>query len=372
MNRAPAPLLLLIMAGCSAASSTRTPAAPAGSRAPYDAPPAGPHVIAVAVDSRPAREILASLAKPRLDPADEKVLEDLPAIRMAIEDSGRPAETFEHDFAGAFDESSRTAVFDFHSIRSARDRWNALLDGLSSRQGDLSRIAARRAAALLPAQPVVSASVDVAFTFGLSGLGDHLVGRGAGGRELVVVDLARALGDSEGETLDGQIARLSRLIAGEAFRQAWTAYRQASPGWSRTEGSLGDLAPLLSATAESGPIALYGFDENFFPTFVWLKEPMHRAIDEFNRWADRFAESKSNLEQRMELLSESRRPDFRARVAGPAGGYMTDAIVETAGIESLRAALSAGPRAFFLAYDRATQANRDLISMTHAVRDRLK
>ncbi len=372
MTRAPLWILLVSAIGCSAAPSTRTPPAPVGSRAPYDAPAAGSHVIHVAIDPRPAREILESLSKPRLDSADEKLLEDLPAVRMTIEDSGRPAETFEHDFAGAFDETARTAVFDFHSIRSAKDRWSALLEGLSAREGDLSRIAARRAAALLPAQPVVSASTDVAFTFGLPGLGDHLVGRGPGGRELVVVDLARSLGDSEGDTLDGQVARLSRLIAGEAFRQAWAAYRQASPGWARTEGSFGDLAPLLSATAETGPIALYGFDENFFPTFVWLKEPMRRAIDEFNRWAERFAESKGNLEQRVELLSESRRPDFRGRVAGPAGGYMTDAIVETAGIEALRSALAAGPRAFFLAYDRATEANRDLIPMAKVVRDRLK
>jgi hypothetical protein len=370
MMRALAMAAMTVAIGCAAAPAPKTPS-PVGSKAPYDAPAAGPHAIRISVDARPAQEILASLSKPRMDRSDVKVLEDLPAVSLAIQDSGRPAETFERDFAGAFEESSRTSVFDFHAIRDMRDRWAALLNALSARQEDLARTAARRAAALLPAQPVVSASVNVALTFGLAGLGDHLVGRPAQGGELLVVDLARALGDSGADTLESGIARLSRLIAGEAFRQGWGEYRRASPGWATTEGSLGDVAPLLSATAESGPVFLYGFDENFFPTFVWLQEPMRRAIDEFNRRADRFAESKDNLEQRAELLSESRRPEFRARIAGPAGAFMTDAIVETTGIDSLRAALASGPRAFFLAYDRATQSNRELIPLARSIRDRL-
>lgn len=361
---------LFAAVGCAAARPPKSPSR-VGSRAPYDAPVAGAHAIRIAIDTRPAREILASLSKPRADHADAKLLEDLPAVRLTIEDSGRGAETFERDFVAAFDEDSRTAVFDFHGVRSTRERWAALLEALSAREGDLSRIAARRAAALLPAEPVVSAAVDVELTFGLAGLGDHLVGRSAGGRDMVVVDLARALGDSQGDTLDGQMSRLSRLIAGEAFRQAWAAYRQASPGWAATAGSLGDLAPLLVATAEAGPVSLFTIDENFFPTSVWLKEPMRRALDEFNRRADRFVESHGNLEQRAELLSEARRPEFRARIAGPAGAFMTDAIASTEGIEALRAALSRGPRGFFQAYDRASHGNRDLIPLAKSVRDRL-
>jgi hypothetical protein len=360
-------------AGCAGSGSPKAAAAsPVGARAPYDAPAAGPHAIAITIDSAPAREILASLSRPRVDASDVKVLEAMPAVHIAIEDSGRPPDTFERDFAAAFEEgAARASVFDFQSVRNARERWKTLLDGLASREADLSRLSVRRAAALLPAEPVVSATVDVAFTFGVSGLGDHLVGRTAAGRDVVVVDLARALGDSGGEPLDGNIARLSRLIAGEAFRQAWAKYRQASPGWRSADPSLGDVAPLLVATAEAGPVSLYSLDENFFPTYVWLKEPMRHAIDDFNRRADRFAEARDNLERRVELLAESRRPDFRGRVAGPAGAFMTDAIVEVSGIDALRSALARGPRAFFQAYDRATQSNGDLIPLAKSVRDRL-
>ena len=375
MRRRTLAALLVAAAAVSACAGRASPragaASPVGAKAPYDAPPAGAHTITIAVDSAPAREILASLSRPRIDASDVKVLEDMPVVRIAIQDSGRPAETFERDFAAAFEEGARPAVFDFQSVRAARERWKVLLDGLTSREGDLSRLSARRAAALLPSEPVVSVNVAVAFTFGLSGLGDHLVGRNAVGRDIVVVDLARALGDSGGDTVDAHIARLSRLIAGEAFRQAWAKYRQAAAGWTAPDPSLGDEAPLLVATAEGGPVSLYSLDENFFPTHVWLKEPMRHAIDEFNRRADRFAEARDNLERRMDLLAESRRPDFKARIAGPAGAFMTDGIVEVSGIEALRAALARGPRAFFQAYDRATQSNAELIPLAKSVRDRL-
>ena len=68
---------------------------------------------AIAIDVRAAREILESLSRPHWDPQDAKLLEDLPAVHLAIQDSTRAPDVFERDFAAAFDETSRASVFDF-------------------------------------------------------------------------------------------------------------------------------------------------------------------------------------------------------------------------------------------------------------------
>ncbi len=350
------------------------PVAAAGTgspKAPYDAPPAAAHAIEITIRPRAARDILASLARPRPDASDPKVLQDLPAVRLAIQDSGREAEVWERDFAAAFDEQSRTAVFDFRSIRESRDRWQTLLDAIEPRAADLARMASVRAAALLPGDRTVSVKFEVFLSFGLAGLGDHIVLRGTDGREVMILDLARALGDSDGEPLGSRLSRLSRVIAGEAFRQAWTAYRAGSPVWERGDPQLGELDLLLRAVAIAGPVSLYTVDENFFPLSVWLREPMKKALEDLNRRAERFAEAEGNLERRMELATEIRRGDFARRVAGQDGAYLVDAIIQQQGLSALREAFQRGPRAFFEGYVRATQSNRDLVPLSKAIRDRL-
>jgi hypothetical protein len=302
--------------------------------------------------------------------SDVKILEDQPAIHLSIEDSGRPAEVYERDFAAAFDEQSRAAVFDFRSIRQARDRWQALAGAVASRRDEIARLASRRAASLLPADRAVTANLRVYLIFGLAGLSDHLIVRRAE-EEVMVIDILRALGDSEGEPLDSQVSRLARLIAGAAFREAWDVYRSESAAWKGADASLGQLEPLLKAVAAAGPASLYAIDENFFPLFVWLKDPMRRAVDDFNRRAERLAESRENLERRLELVAEMRRPEFVRRVAGPDGAFLTDAVFQSSGIEELRASLARGPRAFFEAYDKAAQTNKDLIALAKPIRDQL-
>ena len=368
-----AALLLAATVACSSATSRPGSAGPPapGRRSPYEAPPAAAHDVQITIDQKPALEILAALSRNRFELSDVKIIEDLPAVRLTISDSGRPADVFERDFAAAFDESSHTAVFDFQAVRHARDRWSVLLQAVASRQSDLLRQASHRAAALLPGDRPISVSLGVAFTFGLAGLADHFAARAPDGRELLVVDLSRALGESEGETPDGQVTRVARLIAGEAYRQAWATYREGSPSWKAPDPILGDLDPLLRTVAEVGPTSIFAIDENFLPFSVWLKEPMRRAIEEFNRRAERFAESHENLEQRVALTAEVRRADFRQRVAGPAGAFLTDAIVETLGIDALRTALARGPRAFFQAYDRATQTDHALLPLPKGLRERV-
>jgi hypothetical protein len=303
--------------------------------------------------------------------SDVKVLEDLPAVRLAVEDSGRAPEVFERDFAAAFEEQTRSAVFDFRSIRLARERWQQLATAVVARQDELVSLASRRAAALLPADRAVIARMRVFLSFGLAGLSDHLVLGRSAEEELMIVDLARALGDAEGEPSESLVSRLARLIAGVVFRQAWDNYRAESPAWKGADASLGQLEPLLKAVAAAGPGALYAIDENFFPLSVWLKEPMRRALEDLNRRAGKLAEARENLEQRVELTAELRRPEFARRVAGPDGVFLADAVAQNAGTEGLRAALAQGPRAFFEAYERAAEANRDLVPLAKAIRDQL-
>ena len=366
-------LLLAASLTLSCAGSAPPPSTPAAGapRAPYEAPPAGRHSIEIQVDSRAAVEIFAFLSRPAFDAERVHAIGELPAVRLTIQDSRRTLETFERDLAAAFDEETKSVVFDLHSIRAARPRWEALLAAVPSREADLARMAAERAAALLPAEPPVSARLQVYLTFGLAGLADHLVVTAPGGDEAMIVDLARALGDSAGESVENQLERVARLIAGEAFRQAWRTYRAASPVWTRHDASLGLLEPLLQVVGEHGPAALFHVDENFFPLSVWLKEPMKRSIAELNRTAERLVEAESELEARVALGAEIRRPDFVQRVAAPAGAFLCDGIIQNQGLDVYRAALAAGPKALFVAYDRAQRKSRDLVPLSDVIRKRL-
>ncbi len=341
------------------------------SRAPYEAPPAAKHSIEIRVNSRAAHDLLAFLSRPAFDAEEAKAIEALPAVRLSVQDSARTLETFDHDLAAAFDEQARSGVFDLHPIRAGRARWDGLLAALPSREADLARMAAERAAALLPADRPVSARLQVLLSFGLAGLADHLVVVGPDGDEAMIVDLSRALGESASETVDNQIERLARLVAGEAFRQAWSNYRRGSSAWARRDPSLGELAPLFQIATEQGPPALFHVDENFFPLSVWLKEPMKRSIAELNRTAERLVESEKDLETRMALMTEIQRPEFAQRIAGPAGAFLCDGIIQNSGLEAFRGALAAGPKAFFAAYDRAQRKSRDLIPLSPVIRERI-
>lgn len=364
--------LVLCAAGC--ATAPLPPAAPGGhSNAPYDFPPAATGRIAIVLDLRAARSILALLAKGAFDPAEAKLLEGLPAVRFAIQDSNRPPETFERDLAAAFDEQSRIAVFDFRKIREERGKWERLLATIAAGEAELTKRAPSRAAALLPADDSASVTVPIDLTFGLSGRADHIrVHPPDGPDSVTIIDLARSLSDDQASAPTDQIEHLSRLMASEAYQRAWVAYRASSPVWQKHEPELGQLEPLLRAVAEAGPVALYGFDENFFPLSLWLKDRMKASLDELNRIADRLVSTEGDLDQRVGLAAEVRRPDFASRVAGPAGAFLADGIIQTLGVDAYRTALSAGPRAFFEAYERAVQQRgRQLIPLAKVIRDRL-
>jgi hypothetical protein len=367
-----AALLALVAAACGCAGApVYAPPASEKSRAPYEAAPAAKHAIEIEIDVRGAAELLAFLSRPQFRIDDAKALEELPAVKLTLRDSGRTPEVFERDLAAAFDEEAHSAVFDFHSIRAARPRWEGLLSALPAREDDLARMAAERAAALLPADRPITTHLQVFLTFGVAGLADHLVVAMPDGSEAMIVDLARALGDAAGESVDNQIERVARLIAGEAFRQSWRTYRSGNPNWTRHDPSLGQLEPLFQVVTELGPAALFHVDENFFPLSVWLKEPMKRTIAELNRTAERLVESESELEQRMTLSGEIRRLDFGQRIAGPGGAFLSDGIIQNLGLDAFRTALAAGPKAFFVAYDQAQQKSRDLIPLSQVIRARI-
>jgi hypothetical protein len=161
-------------------------------------------------------------------------------------------------------------------------------------------------------------------------------------------------------------------MAAQAFLRVWAEYRTASPAWQKRDASLGQLEPLLRRVAEAGPVAIYNVDENFFPLAVWLKQPMKDSIDELNRYADRLTATGGDLDARMEIAAEIQKPAFTADLAGPSGAFLADGIVEGAGVDGYRAALAAGPRAFFEAYDRASQKKGGgLVPLSKAIRQQL-
>ena len=352
-----------------------TPAATPGAsaRAPYDAAPAPGGAITITLDLSAARGILDLLSAPRFNAEAAKALEPLPAVAAAIRDSKRPADVFEHDLAAAFDEKTRITVFDFRSIREDRGRWKDLLAMVASREAELTRLASERARALMPADRPVTVTETIFLTFGLPGRADHLVMPDAGGANWsVVADLARALSDAQASPPAAQIQQLSRLMAGEAYQRAWAEYRAGSPAWQKRDASLGLLEPLLRRVAESGPIAIYSVDENFFPLSVWLKRAMRDDLDELNRVADRLVSASGELDARMALAAEIQKPEFTTSVAGPAGTFLSDGIVQVLGLDAYRAALAGGPRAFFEAYERASQGKGSgLIPLGKAIRAQL-
>jgi hypothetical protein len=321
----------------------------------------------VRVDSKAAREILLTLARPKWEPTDAKLLEDIPAIALTIRDSNRAVEVFERDLKAAYETETRVVVFDFRSVRDAHLRWEALLAAITARQADLARQAEAKAAALLPGDRPIAARMEAHLSFGVAGLADHIVAPRPDGGVIMVVDLARALGESEGEPLDSRIARLARLIAAETYREAWYAYRAGNPAWSRPEAGLGQLEPLVRVVAEAGPVALFSIDEAFFPLSTWLKGLQRKSMADLEREVERIASAEGELERRVEVMTELKRPDFVRRVAAPAGMFMADGIRQADGPEGLKAALAAGPRAFFEAYDRATHKNKDLPPLSKLV-----
>src|SRR5262249_15666891 len=100
--------VVLVAAGC---ATTAPPPGPAPgrstARAPYDAPAASKADITIDLDERAARSILALLSKDHFDPVEAKLLEVLPAVKVAIRESNRGSETFERDLAASFDEQTR-------------------------------------------------------------------------------------------------------------------------------------------------------------------------------------------------------------------------------------------------------------------------
>jgi len=365
----PAPQSSPSSAAPAAAASGPVEAAPG--KAPFFAAPAAAHDIRVTVDTRAAKEILLSLARNKWEPTDMSLLEDLTPVRLAIQDASRDDETFRRDFAAAWNPDTKTAVFDFSTVRREIDRWQVVLEAVVSGRAELEREAARRAASLLPGDRVISAKLTVYVSFGLAGLADHLVVTLPDGTPAMVVDLARVLGDVDTGVATNQVTRLVRLMSSEAFRIAWSSYREGSPAWGRLPAALGALEPLVRVTGEAGPVALFGIEESFFPLSTWLKEPMQRSVNDLNRMGERLIESEADLETRLSLAGEVKRPDFVRRVAGPAGAYMADGIVQASGVDGLRQTLSRGPIAFFQAYEAAGRQRKELPPFSKVLTDRI-
>lgn len=347
--------------------------APAGARNPFAVPPAANHQIAVSLDLTAAQQIVDALSKSSFDPADLERIKQLPAVSMTIADAAREAGAFDRDFEAAFDTEAKPAIYDLRGVRDNAAKWKTLLATLEARREEIARAAAQRAAALLPAEPPVSVRLNVLASFGLAGMADSLLVPAEPDSDgTLVVDLSRTLGEFAQESDETRIGRLLRVMAVDAFREAWSAYRQASPAWRTRDSSLGAMEPLLRVVAEAGPVALTTIDEAFFPLSVWLREPGSRSIGEVNRLAERLSEGEEDLQNRVEMQSEIKKQDFARRTAGPAGAFLADGILQSSGIEGLRTALRNGPKAFFAAYIAAAQKDRNLIPLSPAIEKQIQ
>lgn len=244
---------------------------------------------------------------------------------------------------------------------------------IASREAELTKLASVRARALMPGDRPITVTTAILLTFGLPGRADHIAVPSADASSWsVVADLARSLSDVQASAAADQIKSLSRLMAAETYQRAWAEYRAASPPWQKRDAGLGQLEPLLLRVAEAGPVAIFNVDESFFPLSVWLKQPMRDSLDELNRVADRLVSTEGDLDARMEVATEIQKPGFTSGVAGPAGAFLADGIIQVLGIDAYRAALAGGPRAFFEAYERAShRKGGGLVPLGKAIREQL-
>ena len=324
--------------------------------APYDAPPAKTGRIKVAFDFSAADQILAALSADKLNPADPSTLQSQPAVRRQISDSGKDAAVFAKDLAGAFLPESRTATFDFRSVRIDHDRWKVALAALSADREKLEQTASRRAEALLPADIALEYAADVQFTFALAGIEDHVLFPNGERRLVVLVDLGRALAENAGTPREEAGETLSRLAAAEVYRGAWDAYRRAAPGWQKISASPVD--PLERAVSTAAPLFLFAFDRNFFPLSRWIHDDMIHAIDSLNQEVALLADPKTDLAKRSEILAALRRPGLRGDPAVSAGVFLADGVFQAQGAKALLDALAAGPEGLFAAYQAASSAKK--------------
>ena len=131
--------------------------APGRSRAPYDSPPVAGDTVTIALDMRAARADPGAAVRSRVRPGGrEGARERSPPCRLAIRDSNRPPDVFEHDLAAAFDEQDARhgASTSAGSAKSAA-RWEELLAMISAPRGRADKLSVRpraRAAAARPAR----------------------------------------------------------------------------------------------------------------------------------------------------------------------------------------------------------------------------
>jgi Putative zinc dependent peptidase (DUF5700) len=357
---------LLSLASCATPGAVSQKPVAIG-KAPYLQTASTPHHLNVSIDLEAAREILSALDRDRPAPGDAAILAALPAVAWQIADSGRGEESFRRDFAQAFQEKPGALVFDLGSVRAERQRWKIVLAACDSDQNAMRQQIAARAAVLLPTDVPVTARLDIYLSFGIAGLADHIVVRQETGHDAIVIDLARALSEQDQFPVEEKIDKIVRMSATELYRECWEIYRRTSPGW-KTQSSLGPIDPLARSVAEEGPPALLLFNQDFFPLWKWLKEPMIRSIDQLNRLADRLSDPKIALDDRMEVLAEINRPQFRSQVGSVAGAFMADGIYETFGRQGYLDALAGGPAGFLAAYDRAARQNTALPPLSDAMK----
>jgi hypothetical protein len=340
--------------------------APAFGNAPYEAEPAGPEKIRVHIDFAAVEQILDALSAAKPKPGDASALRALPAVRDQITESGKDASDWDRDFANAFSEDSRPSSFDLRSIRLDRDRWRVALAGLHDDGDKIARLAARRAAALLPGDAPVELDSDVELTFAMAGLEDHAVARTGENRIRILIDVGHTVSTSTGDSPAERSDALARLIAGETFRAAWDRYRAASPGWQKAAGSA--LEPLARAVTVAAPVALFAFDRNFYPLAQWLHDPMIRGIDALNHAAAGLLDPKTDLAVKAETLTALRRPGLRGDPAIGAGAFLADGVFQQLGHAELVRALAAGPTGLFEAYIRASGKGSNLPPLSEALR----
>ena len=350
-----------------AAGAPRAPPVPA----PYDAPPAAAHSIEITIRTRAAREILASLARPRVR-RDGREAPRGPA-RRPIRHPGlgpRRGGLRERLCRGVRREGARGRV-----RLPVHPRGQGPLAGAPRRRRTARggyrppRVDAR--GALLPGDRPVSARLDVYLSFGVAGLGDHIVLRGENGREAMVLDLARALGDSEGEPLDARTSRIARVIAGVAFRQAWAAYRDQKPrpGSTPIRSSGRARRPAARRRGRGPRLPLHGRREllSALRLAEGTGEAGRRRLEPPGR------PSRGGGKPRAPHGADHGDPPRGLRAPRRRAGRAPISSTRSSrtGLDALREALQEGPKAFFLAYERACDMDRSLPPLSRSIRDQL-
>lgn len=348
MGERPARLLLLLIPALAALAPIATPAE-AGEPQPSAGPPFDvasrtPHRITAAIDTGPARDILALLTGSDEAPAALRRLKASAAARAAL----RAEETSAEDFWGRLvTAATGTPDLLLASYRGQAEAFRAVLDQTDRDAPGTAPLLAARLASLLPDEPPLTIRIVVVPFIGVGGFRE-ISSIPEEGTLFLLADLPRLAASSGALQPREILLKMLRGAGAVSWRVLFNAYVRKSPPWPAADAV--NLDALLAQSASEGPAALFQIPDEFFPLDPFFAEPVARAFRRYNDAAEKLLDPETKEVARRELLREGMHGEFWAQYPAIVGAQMVETLIRKMGRAAYVAALARGPRALARLY----------------------